>query len=61
MVREGLYVATGFQGQGFMRSPAIGRRVADQMLGDEGIPAFDPTRFGGDEPFDVRPGMAIEP
>ena len=60
-VREGLYVATGFQGQGFMRSPAIGRRVADQMLGDEGIPAFDPTRFGGDEPFDVRPGMAIEP
>ena len=69
-IREDVYVATGFQGQGFMRSPAIGRRLADEILDGEtldgessdgnGIDAFDPTRFDGDEAFDVREGMAIE-
>jgi len=56
---EGLYVATGFQGQGFMRAPATGRRIADQLLGGPGIDAFDPTRFDGDEAFDVREGMSV--
>ncbi|SDJ96562.1 Glycine/D-amino acid oxidase [Halovenus aranensis] len=59
-VRDRVYVATGFQGQGFMRSPAIGRRLADDILGGDGIPAFDPTRFDGDESFEVREGMAVE-
>jgi len=56
---EGLYVATGFQGQGFMRAPATGRRIADQLLGGPGIDAFDPTRFDSDEAFDVREGMSV--
>ncbi|MFC7072711.1 NAD(P)/FAD-dependent oxidoreductase [Halovenus rubra] len=59
-VRDGVYVATGFQGQGFMRSPAIGRRLADEVLGGDGIEAFDPSRFDGDESFEVREGMAVE-
>jgi len=60
-LRKGVYVATGFQGQGFMRAPAVGRRLADEILGGEGIAAFDPTRFDGDEAFTVREGMAVEP
>ena len=58
-LREGLYVATGFQGQGFMRAPATGRRIAEQLLGGSGIDAFDPTRFSGDESFRVREGMSV--
>ncbi|WP_323171101.1 FAD-binding oxidoreductase [Natrialba sp. PRR66] len=59
---DGLYVATGFQGHGFMRAPAIGQRLARQVLGDDGgdgIDAFDPTRFDGDEAFDVVEGMTV--
>jgi glycine/D-amino acid oxidase-like deaminating enzyme len=59
-LEDGLYVATGFQGHGFMRAPAIGERIASQILGGEGIEAFDPTRFDGDEDFEVVEGMAIE-
>lgn len=59
-VRDGVYVATGFQGHGFMRAPAIGAAIADQVLGGEGIPGFDPGRFDGDEDFDIRQGMAID-
>ena len=60
-VRPGLYVATGFQGHGFMRAPAIGRRLAEDVLDGGGIPDFDPTRFDGDEEFDIVDGMTIEP
>lgn len=56
---EGLYVATGFHGQGFMRAPAIGRRLAEQILGADGINAFDPRRFEGDESFAIREGMSL--
>jgi sarcosine oxidase subunit beta len=56
---DGLYLATGFQGQGFMRSPATGRRIADQMLGGPAFEAFDPLRFDGDEAFSIREGMSI--
>ena len=59
-VEDGVYVATGFQGHGFMRAPAIGDRLAKEVLGGDGIPAFDPTRFDGDEEFAVTPGMAID-
>ena len=57
---DDVYVATGFQGQGFMRSPAIGQRLAGEILGADGLPAFDPNRFDGDESFEVREGMAVE-
>ncbi|WP_254762917.1 NAD(P)/FAD-dependent oxidoreductase [Natrinema marinum] len=60
-LEDGLYVATGFQGHGFMRAPAIGERITTEILGGEGIDAFDPTRFDGDEAFEIGAGMALEP
>ncbi|RZH69302.1 NAD(P)/FAD-dependent oxidoreductase [Natrinema altunense] len=59
-LEDGLYVATGFQGHGFMRAPAIGERIAEEILGGSGIDAFDPTRFAGDETFDVVEGMTLD-
>jgi len=56
----GVYVAAGWQGHGFMRAPATGELVADEILGGDGVPAFDPTRFDGDEAFDVVEGMTVE-
>jgi glycine/D-amino acid oxidase-like deaminating enzyme len=44
-----------------MRAPAIGRRLAAEILGGPGIDAFDPTRFDGDERFDVAEGLALDP
>jgi sarcosine oxidase subunit beta len=32
LVAEGLYVACGFSGHGFMQSPAVGRIVADELV-----------------------------
>ena len=48
------YVAAGFSGHGFMQSPAVGRAVAEELLGLE--PTFDLEpyrleRFAGDEVF----------
>ncbi|SEW03967.1 NAD(P)/FAD-dependent oxidoreductase [Natrinema salifodinae] len=64
-VRDGLYVATGFQGHGFMRAPAIGQRLAEEIVSgpesEAGIEAFDPTRFDGDEEFAVVEGMTLDP
>ncbi|MXR22538.1 sarcosine oxidase, partial [Halobacterium sp. PCN9] len=34
--------------------------VADQLLGGSGVESFDPTRFDGDEEFDVVEGMTVE-
>jgi sarcosine oxidase subunit beta len=59
-LRDGLYVAAGWQGHGFMRAPATGEAIAEQVLGGEGVPAFDPARFDGSESFDVVEGMAVE-
>jgi len=36
------------QGHGFMRAPAIGERLAEEILDGGRIDAFDPTRFRGD-------------
>ncbi|MCU4925320.1 FAD-binding oxidoreductase [Halobacteria archaeon AArc-dxtr1] len=58
-VRDGLYVATGFDGEGFMRAPAIGDRVAELILEEEAAGDFDPTRFDGTESFDIEVGMAV--
>ncbi|MHC3438913.1 NAD(P)/FAD-dependent oxidoreductase [Natrialbaceae archaeon A-gly3] len=59
-LRDGVYVATGFHGEGFMRAPAIGDRLAKAVLGGEGIATFDPTRFTGEEKFEIREGQALE-
>jgi len=59
-VGTGLFVATGWHGHGFMRAPALGETVAEQMLGGEGVRAFDPRRFDGDERFDVVEGMTVD-
>lgn len=58
-LEEGLYVATGWQGHGFMRAPAVGERIAREVGGGSGIEAFDPTRFTGEEEFPIVEGMAL--
>ena len=58
-LRDGLYLAAGWQGHGFMRSPALGEAIAHDVLGDGGIDAFDPRRFDGDEEFEIVEGMAL--
>ncbi|QLG64091.1 FAD-binding oxidoreductase [Halorarum salinum] len=60
-IREGVYVAAGWQGHGFMRAPATGEAIADWILGESaGIDPFDPARFTGEEEFEIREGMAVE-
>ena len=54
----GLYVATGFCGHGFMRSPAIGDAIAAQMLGGDPITGFEPTRFDGTEAIELPVGVS---
>lgn len=54
----GVFVAAGWQGHGFMRAPAMGRLVADCVLGEES--PFDPERFDGDEEFEIVEGMVVE-
>ena len=39
LVADGVYAACGFSGHGFMQSPAVGRIVADELLGND--PGFD--------------------
>ena len=57
-VADGLYVAAGWHGHGFMRAPALGETIAEEILGDgEGIDHFDPTRFDGDEQIDLPAGI----
>jgi glycine/D-amino acid oxidase-like deaminating enzyme len=40
---EGVYVACGFSGHGFMQSPAVGRAVAQELI--EGASEFDLTPY----------------
>ncbi|QZP39142.1 FAD-binding oxidoreductase [Halobaculum magnesiiphilum] len=60
-VADGVLVAAGWQGHGFMRAPATGEAIAEQVLGEGGgIAQFDPGRFDGDEEFEISEGMAVE-
>ena len=58
---EGLVVAAGLQGHGFMRSPAVGRAVADVVCdGRPSVPEWDPNRFDrhpGD--FEIEEMLAL--
>jgi sarcosine oxidase subunit beta len=58
-LRDGLHVAAGWQGHGFMRAPALGEAIARDVLDEGGIDAFDPTRFDGDEEFAIVEGMTL--
>jgi len=42
-VADGVYAACGFSGHGFMQSPAVGRALAEEILGLE--PSFDLSPF----------------
>jgi sarcosine oxidase, subunit beta len=44
-VAEEIYAACGFSGHGFMQSPAVGRAVAEEILGLEGSFDLSPYRF----------------
>jgi sarcosine oxidase, subunit beta len=47
-VRDRVWVAAGFSGRGFMQAPAIGRIVAESVLGagsDPALSVFDADRF----------------
>lgn len=49
---EGLWVAAGFSGHGFMMAPAVGRRLADAITGrviDPSLHELSIDRFGGQE------------
>jgi len=59
-LREGLFVATGWQGHGFMRAPGIAERLAGEVLGGEGVEGFDPGRFSGREAFEISEGMTVD-
>jgi glycine/D-amino acid oxidase-like deaminating enzyme len=56
-IDEGLLIAAGFSGHGFKISPAVGRLVADMVLGrSSSIPEVDPSdfrlsRFAEDKPL----------
>ena len=44
-VGDGLYVACGFSGHGFMQSPAVGRAVAEELLHGESSLDLSPYRI----------------
>jgi len=50
---KGLYLATGFSGHGFQQSPAVGRHLAELILGRS--PTLDLSRLGGQRVLDNEP------
>lgn len=59
-VESDLYVATGWHGHGFLRAPATGEALAEQVLGERAaIEAYAPDRFEGVPEFAVEEGMSL--
>ena len=58
-VNDGLYVACGFSGHGFMQAPAVGRIVADELLDRD--PGFDlaPYRLERFASGSLAPEMSV--
>lgn len=57
---DGVFVAAGWQGHGFMRAPAFSDILANRVvsgLDHDALRAFAPTRFDGDEEFEIVEGM----
>ncbi|KAB1190721.1 MULTISPECIES: FAD-binding oxidoreductase [Haloferax] len=53
---EGLYVCSGFNGEGVSNSPFAARLLTDLIVGTDPLvdpSEFDPTRFEGDEAFEI--------
>jgi sarcosine oxidase subunit beta len=53
-VDDGLYIAAGFSGHGFMIAPAVARILADALLGepaDEALGILDVARFEESRPM----------
>lgn len=53
-VADGVYAACGFSGHGFMQAPAVGRAVADELLGADpelDLSPYRPGRFDAGAPF----------
>jgi FAD-dependent oxidoreductase domain-containing protein 1 len=50
---RGLFLATGFSGHGFQQSPAVGRYLAELILGRS--PTLDLSRLGGQRVLDNLP------
>jgi sarcosine oxidase subunit beta len=53
-VAEGVYAACGFSGHGFMQSPAVGRALAEEILGESPSLDLSPyrlNRFESGTPF----------
>jgi glycine/D-amino acid oxidase-like deaminating enzyme len=53
-IGDGVYAACGFSGHGFMQSPAVGRAVAEELLGREASIDLSPyrlERFADDATF----------
>jgi len=53
-VGDRVYAACGFSGHGFMQSPAVGRTVAEELLGREpsvDLSPYRPDRFTGESVF----------
>lgn len=69
-VSPGVFVGAGWQGHGFMRAPAHAEVLAELALEraeagpdaalSNGIDSFDPSRFAGDEEFEIEEGMSVE-
>lgn len=59
-VESGLYVATGWQGHGFLRAPGTGEALAKQVLDEESeIANYAPSRFEAVPEFVVEEGMSL--